>query len=129
MLRNALRATPLHRLRAELPLKGEGYSVRGRVFNSPRFDLSALCDLYPILPLIPHAVVVSPPSAWVKGVSLAALFFSGEGKTGRHRRCLKSSVRNPDPTDGRFVNHPHRRRVCAEGNYGGIPGDDKRKMP
>ena len=44
------------------------------MFNSPRFDLSALCDLYPILPLIPHAVVVSLPSAGVKGVSPLQLF-------------------------------------------------------
>ncbi len=33
-----------------LPLGGEGYSVRGRTFNSLRSDLSALCGLYPILP-------------------------------------------------------------------------------
>ena len=62
MLRNALsRYTSSGGIRRHLPLGGEGYSVRGRTFNSPRFDLSALCDLYPILPLIPHAVVVSPP--------------------------------------------------------------------
>ena len=49
-------------------------SVRGRMFNSPRFDLSALCGLYPILPLIPHAVVVALPSAGVKGASPLQLF-------------------------------------------------------
>ena len=36
----------IRRLRRHLPLKGEGYSVRGRMFNSPRSDLSALCGLY-----------------------------------------------------------------------------------
>ena len=29
-----------------LPLRGEGYSVRGRTFNNLNFDLSALCGLY-----------------------------------------------------------------------------------
>ena len=47
MLRNALRATPHHRLRAELPLGGEAKEdVRGRMFNNLNFDLSALCGLY-----------------------------------------------------------------------------------
>ena len=50
--------------------------IRGRTFNSPRFDLSALCGLYPILPLIPHAVVVSLPTAGVKGASPLQLFLS-----------------------------------------------------
>ena len=72
--------------------------VRGRVFNSPRFDLSALCGLYPILPLIPHAVVVSPPySGGQGGIPLAALSFfsfsfSGERKTDRRRRSRVISV-------------------------------------
>ena len=31
--------------RLNLPLGGEGYSVHGRMFNNPRFDLSVLCGL------------------------------------------------------------------------------------
>ena len=38
---------PRGTIRLSLPLRGEAKeSVRGRVFNSPRSDLSALCGLY-----------------------------------------------------------------------------------
>ena len=61
--------------RLSLPLRGEAKeNVRGRTFNNLNFDLSALCGLYPILPLIPHAVVVSLPATGVKGASPLQLF-------------------------------------------------------
>ena len=47
MLSNALsRYTSSGGIRRHLPLGGEGYSVRGRTFNNPYPDLSALCGLY-----------------------------------------------------------------------------------
>ena len=46
------------------------------MFNNLNSDLSALCDLYHILQLIPHAVVVSLPAAGVKGASPLQLFLS-----------------------------------------------------
>ena len=61
--------------------------VRGRTFNSPRFDLSALCDLYPILPAdTPCGCGVATLSGGQGGIPLAALSFlsfsfSGERKT------------------------------------------------
>ena len=43
--KTCLLGEPRGTTRLSLPLGGEGYSVRGRVFNSPRFDLFAVCGL------------------------------------------------------------------------------------
>ncbi|MDY2906779.1 MAG: hypothetical protein SOT56_06145, partial [Eubacteriales bacterium] len=51
--------------------------VRGRTFNSPRFDLSALCGLYLILPTAStYGGGVATLSGGQGGIPLAALSFS-----------------------------------------------------
>ena len=73
-------------------------NVRGRMFKryTPTCPRCAACT--ESSPLIPHAVVVSLPSAGVKGVSPLQLFlflsfsFSGERKTDRRRRSRIISV-------------------------------------
>ena len=101
LLYASLRAVALHlirRLRRHLPLGGEGYSVRGRTFNNLSFDLSALCDLYPILPADSTCGGGVATHSGGQGASPLQLFlflsfsFSGERKTDRRRRSRIISV-------------------------------------
>ena len=125
MLHNALRATP------HLSASPTPSPRRGRLFEAGRLkgnsDLSALCDLYPILPTAStHGCDVSPAQRGSRGyppcgLSFSEFFFLRERKTGRLLRWREISVRNLNPSDGRFVNRPYDCKAKSDRRFAASP--------